>query len=186
MPPLEPDIALVLLAAGRSERFGSDKLFASFRGKALWEWAAEAAEDAGFANLYMVVAERSQLLCRKGWRPVINPHAEQGMGTSIAAGVDAGSAHRRIVIALADMPMVGPHHLRLLAEGSGTVFTRQADGTPGSPAAFGQESFAALRSLKGDRGARSLSFPEASIVDPGDRRIVLDIDTPSELARQQD
>ena len=186
MPLLDPDIALILLAAGRSERFGGDKLTAPFRGKSLWEWAAGSAERAGFAHLYLIVGDHSKIGIRQNWQTVVNPAAASGMGTSIAAGVAAAASHRRIVIALADMPMVDPNHLRLLAAESGPVFTRQADGTAGSPAAFDDDSFNALRSLGGDRGARSLSFPDAKIIEPGEEALVVDIDTPSELARYSD
>ena len=186
MPPPDRDIALILLAAGRSDRFGSDKLTASFRGKTLWEWAAGSAEKAGFAHLYLIVGDHSTIRSRQNWQTVVNPAAASGMGTSIAAGVAAAASHRRIVIALADMPMMEQDHLRLLAAGSGPVFTRQADGRAGSPAAFDDDSFTALRSLDGDRGARSLSFPDAKIIEPGEKALVVDIDTPSELARYSD
>lgn len=186
MPPPDRDTALILLAAGRSERFGGDKLSAHVRGKPLWEWAACCAEEAGFAHLYLVVGDHTKIRSRRNWHTILNQHAARGMGTSIAAGVAAAAEHRRIVIALADMPMVDPDHLRLLAAGEGTVFTRQTDGSAGCPAAFDRASFGALRTLDGDRGARSLSLLDARIVDPGKDALVTDIDTPSELARYQD
>ena len=185
MPPLDPAIALILLAAGRSERFGSDKLTALFRGRPLWEWAAAAAENAGFESLYLVIGEHSHVTPRERWQPVVNPDAERGLGTSIAAGVRAAAHHDRVVIALADMPLMEPAHLRLLGQETGAIFTRQPDGSAGSPAAFRQEHFVQLQSLDGDRGARSLSLPRALVIEPSTCGMLVDIDTPSDIASQQ-
>ena len=185
MPPLDPSIALILLAAGRSERFGSDKLTASFRARPLWEWAARAAEAAGFVNLYLVIGEHSGITGRDGWKLVINPEAERGLGTSISAGVGAASNHERVVITLADMPLMEPSHLRLLGQETGAIFTRQPDGSAGNPAAFGQEHFAQLRTLDEDRGARSLSLPNALLIAPQTSDMLIDVDTPSDLTNRQ-
>ena len=185
MPPLDPSIALILLAAGRSERFGSDKLTALFRGRPLWEWAAAAAENAGFESLYLVIGEHSRVTPRERWQPVVNPDAERGLGTSIAAGVRAAAHHDRVVIALADMPLMEPAHLRLLGQETGAIFTRQSDGSAGSPGAFGQEHFAQLRTLDEDRGARSLSLPNALVIAPQTSDMLIDVDTPSDLTNRQ-
>ena len=185
MPPLDPSIALILLAAGRSERFGSDKLTVLFRGRPLWEWAAAAAESAGFESLYLVIGEHSRVTAREKWRPVVNPDAERGLGTSIAAGVRAAAHHDRVVIALADMPLMEPAHLRLLGQETGAIFTRQPDGSAGNPAAFGQEHFAQLRTLDEDRGVRSLSLPNALVIAPQTSDMLIDVDTPSDLTNRQ-
>lgn len=182
MPPLDRGVALLLLAAGRSERFGSDKLVSEFRGRPLWEWAALAAERAGFQSLYVVTGEHSLVRPGSLWKTILNPEAKQGMGTSIAAGIAAAADHKRIVIALADMPLIGSSHLRVLGEGSGVIFTRQEDGRPGSPAAFGQEDFGKLRLLTGDAGARSLAFPAATVIAAKTSRMLMDIDSPSDAS----
>lgn len=186
MTPLDGDIAVILLAAGRSQRFGGEKLIAEFKGKPLWQWSAEAAEDAGFAHRYLVVGEYSSMGPRDGWTTIVNRAAAAGMGTSIATGVAAAENHRRVVITLADMPQVTAAHLRRLAQTRGTTFTRQRDGRAGSPAAFDRERFAALRTLTGDRGARSLALAPHHILTPDDPAILRDIDTPGDMALDGD
>ena len=181
MTPLDPSISLVLLAAGRGRRFGGDKLAIELDGRPLWKWSAQAAEEAGFQTRYLVVGAHSSVGPRSGWQRVLSPDADRGMGASIAAGVAAAEACLRVVIALADMPYVEARHLRLLGEGAGAIFTRQADGSAGAPAAFDRVSFAQLRSLDGGRGARSLQIPGASIVEPNGPDMLLDIDTPGDL-----
>ncbi|MEE3154475.1 MAG: NTP transferase domain-containing protein, partial [Pseudomonadota bacterium] len=92
----DADTALILLAAGRSRRFGSDKLVAAFRGAPLWSWAARAAEQAGFAHRYLVVGPHSAISPRPGWQVVLNSRADEGMGASIAAGVAQARRHSRL------------------------------------------------------------------------------------------
>ena len=183
MPPIPGSVALILLAAGRSARFGGHKLTASFRGRQLWEWAAIAAEEAGFANRLIVVGPQSPPMSRPGWTAILNDRAAEGIGLSIAAGVAAAKSAARVVIALADMPLVTAGHLRTLAIGQGTVFTEQEDGRAGCPAGFDSDIFPNLSRLDGDRGAGSLRLPGATTIAPSDRAILADVDTRGELAR---
>ena len=182
MPNLDPNIGLVLLAAGRGSRFGRDKLNERFRDRPLWTWAAEAAEIAGFAQKYIVRAKPAASGLRDGWIEVINSAATRGMGTSIAAGVEAAQNCSRIIVALADMPLVEPAHLARLALESGTVFTCYGDGKSGCPAAFPQEVFTQLRSLAGNAGAKSLPLADVSIIRPANPSSLTDVDTPQDLA----
>ena len=156
MPPLDRGIGIILLAAGRGTRFGGDKLSRDLRGKPLCP--------------------------RAGWEAVINHHADEGMGSSIAAGVAAAAPKcERLVIALADMPLVEPGHFRDLARLRGTVFTRYDDGAEGPPAAFPKKAFAALQTLTGERGARHLDLGETDTLIPANGHMLADVDTPAAL-----
>ena len=182
----DTDTAVILLAAGRSERFGSDKLTADFRGHPLWEWAAIAAEGAGFTHRFIVTAPDNPFPLRKGWESVPNAHATQGMGTSIAAGAKAASRFERLLVILADMPFVDPSHLLLLARADGPVFTDYGDKRRGCPAAFPRSAFAALQALHGDEGARHLELGGATSIAPRDPAILIDLDTVQDLQRHRD
>lgn len=177
----ERTVAFVLLAAGRSERFGSDKLISDYKGKHLWRWAADEAEEAGFHERFLVIGAHSSVSTPAGWVEVLNADATQGMGTSIAAGVAAAKHHDRLVIGLADMPMVNAAHLRRISAGTCTTFTRYEDGGAGCPAGFEREAFAELQNLKGDRGARALDLPNPSIIEPDDRHLLFDVDAREDL-----
>ncbi|UYH55013.1 nucleotidyltransferase family protein [Qipengyuania sp. SS22] len=181
MPPIDPGVGFIFLAAGRGKRFGRDKLTQDFRGQPLWSWVALAAEEAGFAQRYIVSGPHSAIPARSGWHAVTNDRAAEGMGTSIAAGVRAAQDCSRVVIALADMPFVEPAHLRLLAETGGPVFTRYASGAEGSPAGFPRSIFDRLCALQGEAGARSLGLADASAIAPASAATLADIDTPEDL-----
>ena len=182
MLKISSDVGIILLAAGRGRRFGRDKLNETFRGRPLWIWAAKAAENAGFARKYLVRGPHSSTFPRAGWHEVVNPNADEGMGTSIAAGVDAAQSCSRVVLALADMPLVEPAHLTRLAVGSDPVFTRYSNGKLGSPAAFPAIVFGELRMLAGDAGAKTLSLANITAIEPCSNASLRDVDTAEDLA----
>lgn len=175
--------AVVLLAGGQGRRFGGGKLTAQFRGRPLWECAAETAENVNFSERVLVVGPKSPIRSRPTWRLVENPVAEQGMGTSIAAGVRALTDCDRVIVMLADMPLVSRTHLGRLFSAQGVAFTRYPDGIAGCPAIFTRSEFPLLVSLAGDRGARSLDLTDAELVAPQHEKELFDVDEVRDLHR---
>jgi molybdenum cofactor cytidylyltransferase len=186
-------IAGLLLAAGRSTRFGGDKLLAPLHGKPVLFWSAGAIATEVDA-LYVVVpsdapARRAAI---GGIRSVIVEHADRdtGMASSIAAGVAAlGPEVEAVVIALADQPLVAPDVIRQLCArwregGVAAVAPRYEDGR-GNPVLFGRSCFEALGALTGDTGARSLlhALGGTVAVIPIATAAPLDVDTPDALRR---
>lgn len=188
MTAIDPSVACILLAAGSARRFGGGKLFAPLGGLPLWEWAASRLEQAGFVSRYLVVNPGDEALpTRPGWERVENTSAEEGIASSIRAGVQSASGRSRIVIALADMPFVDPAHLAALALGDGVVFTRFADGRPGCPAAFPASAFASLLHLRGDRGAAALcsALGGTTKAPPEGGLTTFDVDSDADLSEAE-
>ena len=176
----------VLLAAGQSRRFGSNKLLqrlddglpmvvASARHlRALLPQAVAVVDDTG--------GEVATLLGEEGLRIVANPRAGEGMGTSIACGVAASADAAGWVIALGDMPYVPESVIGAvvsgLQAGSGIIAPvyRQRRG---HPVGFAARHAQALMELGGDEGARSViaahrdSLDLIEVVEPG---VLVDID----------
>jgi len=189
MTAIDPSVACVLLAAGSARRFGGGKLYATLGGRPLWEWAAGRLEEAGFASRYLIVKHGADpKLERAGWNRVENPSAQEGIASSIRAGVRAAASHSRVVITLADMPFVDPGHLAALAGHGGTVFTRFPDGRPGCPAAFPADAFPDLLELRGDRGAAALCAPldGTTRTSPGGAKATFDVDSDADLAQAEE
>jgi molybdenum cofactor cytidylyltransferase len=126
-----------------------------------------------------------------GCRPLIFPHADQGMGASLAYAISVADelGADSVLVALADMPYVQPATIQQIvnALNSGAdivqpVFQKQ----PGHPVGFSKRHFSALMALTGDTGARHLlhEFPvmHISVDDPG---VVHDIDYLSDLRSQK-
>lgn len=179
------ETAIALLAAGRASRFGGGKLDAPCAGKPLGLWAVEAAERAGFERRLIVVPEPAPRFAQtlEGWTAIPNRDAAEGIAASIRHAVAAAGGARRLVIALADMPLVAPDHLHALATGNGSLFTTYPTGRAGVPAAFDASAWPALSAVTGDRGAAS-AFPGAPAitVDPA---TLIDVDSAADLAEAE-
>lgn len=176
-------IAAVLLAAGRSTRFGAEnKLLAPMDGIPLGLHAANM-----LARLPVdrrIVVTGAAVLEWPGFTPIENDRPETGMAHSIALGVAAARRGRAdaVLIALADMPFVSEaHYRRLLAchRGPGSRAASSDGSRPTPPALFGADWFDTLEQLSGDQGARALlGHAELVAADP---RELVDIDRPSDL-----
>ncbi len=186
----------ILLAAGSSRRFGSgaQKLLATLPdGRTVVQAAAANLLQA--CGRVIAVTRRDERLMRAlddaGCHVIVNPHADEGMGTSIAAGVAASADASGWLIALGDMPFIQPATMRAIldapAQQDGIVIPVFA-GHRGHPVRFARRYEQALRQLSGDRGARSVleQYPsevvELATTDAG---VIADIDTPADLAAQQ-
>jgi molybdenum cofactor cytidylyltransferase len=188
----------ILLAAGYSKRFGSNKLL-----QALPAGTSEAGTPIGLASAkhlldalpesIAVVRPRAQKLGKMlrdaGCNTVVCKNASEGMGTSLAAGVRATPDAYGWIVGLADMPFIRAETIRTLAKAlhEGAVIAAPSfQGRRGHPVGFAQRFYEELSSLHGDDGARQFlkQHPELmklfEVDDPG---VVRDIDEPSDLER---
>lgn len=188
-----PAPVILLLAAGRGARFGSDKLLAEWTdGTALALASARPLLAAG-GPVLAVVRKSGQgvaalLAGTPGIRVSACPAAAAGIGHSIACGVAASPRAGGWLIALADMPRVRPATvaalLAALAAGADLV-APDYQGQRGHPVGFSARWRDALLALRGDRGARDLlqagRLTRLALDDPG---VLFDIDRPSDLGRE--
>ena len=187
-PAPDADTAIALLAAGLASRFGGGKLDAPVAGKPLGRWAIETAEAAGFQKRILVVgpvAPRFAQSC-EGWTHATNEAPGEGLSGSIAAAVRAARelVASKLVIALADMPLMSARHLRAIAASETAAFTSYPGGRPGVPAAFSESLFAGLEALGADEGAAAIAEEiKHVIISPGDDLLLRDVDTPDDLAK---
>jgi molybdenum cofactor cytidylyltransferase len=184
-------VAAILLAAGRSIRFGrDDKLTAPYRGKPLFRHAAETIAALPFALKIAVVRSRDQAgaihdaLTSLGFTLLVNDAPEAGLAGSLtrAIGRVADSPAPGVLVCLGDMPEVtGDHLIRLCdtAQDSMSVVASTDGATPSPPAFIGRAHFAALLALRGDKGARDLLDRGISIA--ADRTLLRDVDRPADL-----
>lgn len=181
------DCVLVLLAAGRSERFGDvDKLTQDFLGQPLAFHVVTALEAVPF-KARLAICSRSELdFATRGYRVIVNHDPGDGMSGSVKLGVAAARAIgcEAVVVALADMPRVTATHVyRLLeaAEGRDAVVASSNGVHPSPPAVIGCDQFDALLTLEGDEGARVLVRAGRHVIAP--EGVLLDIDRPEDLER---
>ncbi|MET0066401.1 MAG: nucleotidyltransferase family protein [Candidatus Thiodiazotropha sp.] len=182
----------VLLAAGRGERFGGDKLMAHLPGGDRVGLAAARRLVQVLPGSVAVVRPQDRLLKQAlrdlPIRLVENPCADAGMGGSLALGVAASADAAGWLIALGDMPWVELETLQALVQrlrAGASVVAPVHQGRRGHPVGFAGCWGEQLVGLSGEAGARHLLSAEAGRLDlmsTQDRGVLLDVDCVDDLA----
>lgn len=185
---------VVVLAAGRSERFGAGrhKLAQPLGASSVLAQTLACAIASHLRTVVVTTAAfvdvaRSSVAARD---VVVLPDvgsdgtASLGMGTSIAAGVRASADSAGWLVLPGDMPMVQPATLLAVARAldEHPVAYAQHGGRRGHPVGFAAELYPELTELSGEEGARRIiaRYP-AFAVDVDDPGILVDIDTEEDL-----
>ena len=147
-------------------------------------------------ELIVVLGYRAQeLMVKVANRPVkiaINPAYEQGMSTSIIAGLHmVDKKARAVMLALGDQPVIGSKIIdKLIAEfykhNKGIVVPTYR-GKHGHPVIFAAKYRPELSTLKGDTGAKKIveAHPEDALeIEVSSESILLDINTENDYRRQ--
>ena len=186
--PLEVErTTLILLAAGRSTRFGDDnKLDEPFLGRPLGVHVAVALEDLPFQERIAIVDSCRLDYTAHGFQVMHNPDPDRGMASSLRIGVARAREQGAdaVLIALADMPRVTAAHIHRMfdvTEGVRSVVASSDGEDTKPPALFGRDRFDQLLALKGAMGARELVRGGRHVV-AADAELI-DIDTPADLER---
>lgn len=189
-------IGAVVLAAGRSSRMGSpNKLLCELEGAPLIAHVIDALLTTEVRPIVVVTGHEEaavrQALDGKQVRFVHNPDFEQGMSTSLRAGLAAlGAEVDAALICLGDMPRVRPAHIESLLgafdpDDGRAVVVPTYRGQRGNPVLWAARFFPELQRLSGDTGARALLAQHAELVcrvPMEDAGVAIDVDTPSDLA----
>lgn len=180
-------IGCILLAAGRSVRFGeNDKMAAALGGKPLLHHALAVLDEFPFGRKIVVVRPDSRSIGSFGFtrREIDSPDALQS--DSLKCGVEAllDNDLAGILVALGDMPSISVDHVARLLErfdpADPKCVVASTNGVERMPPALFAIGFRdALRAADNDRGARGL-LAQAALVQASDG-VLADIDTPDDL-----
>ena len=200
MAQATPEIAAIVLAAGRSSRMGAHKLLLPLGGRPLLTYAVEAACASSTAPVVIVLghnaeAARAALLSQPAscYQVVINADYAQGMAGSLRVGLNALPATASgVVVALADQPLVtSAIFAALLTEAARqpeSIVAASYAGQRGHPLYFPRALFDELRAVSGDEGGRSViaRYPDRlRLVAIADSDAALDVDRPEDYTRIQ-
>ena len=185
------NICGILLAAGASKRFGSDKLMHPLAGQTPVAVAALDHLRSVIPHVIAVVRPGvpalENRLSEAGATVIMCLNADEGMGASLATAVGATGDVDGWIIALADMPYIRPETIvKIVASltAGAAIVAPVYRGERGHPVGLSARFRAQLESLSGDEGARSVLKQNAGLIklvevdDPG---VCHDIDTPDDL-----
>jgi molybdenum cofactor cytidylyltransferase len=185
----------ILLAAGASKRFGSDKLLHPLAAGTPVAAAALAHLRSALPHVIAVVRPGASvletLLRAAGATVIVCINADEGMGASLASAVRASGDVAGWIIALADMPYIRPETIAKIAASlaAGAAIAAPAyRGERGHPVGLSARFRRDLEALRGDEGARSvlqLNHDAVTLIDVDDPGVCRDIDTPDDLHRAQ-
>jgi molybdenum cofactor cytidylyltransferase len=193
--PLTLSFGAIILAAGGSTRMGRPKQLLPIEGTPLLLRAVQAVLSSHAQPIVVVLGHAAEkitpLLALLPIEVVENPRWNDGLGTSITAGLEALDRLSReidgVLLALGDQPQLSPSGINALA----SVFTRRDSiaaakyaGIIGAPAIFGRSYFADLRALAPGEGAQRVIRANAGRVTSVELpEFAVDLDTPTDYAR---
>ncbi len=183
-------VAAVVLAAGRSSRFGSNKLLHKVLGRTVLEWSLDPVLASGFWEVAVVIPQKSEMkkLIPAGVKAVVNENSKDGIGTSIAKG--AGCFEKEadgILFLLGDQPLLRKRDIGMFlaafSSNPRSIIACYSEGEIRNPILFPSGFFGELKRLKGDRGARDMArlHPERLVKIEIDIAHLVDIDTKNDI-----
>ena len=183
-------VGVLVLAAGKARRFGSDKRLASLPdGRRSIEALLDQLDASGLPTVVCIGPEDTgiaALLDRRGFAWKACKRSEEGMGGTLAEGIALADSWESVLIVLADMPWTRGSTYRTVANrvDRKSICVPTYAGRRGHPVGFGKRYYQEIAALGGDIGARGLQekYPdnvlEVVVDDPGTLR---DIDRPEDL-----
>ncbi|MEU0474924.1 nucleotidyltransferase family protein [Streptomyces olivaceus] len=193
-----PVVGLLLAAGGGRRLGGRPKALLEHRGQPLVEHAVAALRAAGCARVHVVLGARADDVRARAALDdcvlVDNPEWEQGMGSSLRAGLAslagtrAGTGAGAALVSLVDQPGIGAPAMARVRSGyrdERSLVSAAYAGVRGHPVLLGAAHWAGVAATAtGDRGARAYlreHEAEIALVECGDVARPYDIDTEADL-----
>ena len=187
-------ICAIVLAAGKSERMGRPKALLPLQGKTFLENILSAIFRSPVEETRVVVGHHRNEIephVTPPARLVFNPNYEQGMITSLQAGIRSLPPHTSgALLFLVDHPLVDFETIELLVTkiGPDRIVLPTFQGRRGHPVLFGSAILQEILGLSSSQGANIVvhkdpdRIVEVSVNSPG---ILVDVDTPEDFLKLQ-
>ena len=189
-------ITAVILAAGRAERMGEQKLFLPLGGKPVLQWVLENALASDLDEIICVTRDfapvRRQIALtdeRLFW--LLNYAADRGQSTSVIAGLWAANQQcDGVMFLVGDQPLISKELINTLIDklydSSASIVAPKFNGEARNPVLFRRQLFPELLKLTGDRGGRALLEKhrrKTALVEWPEELPFLDLDVPADYER---
>lgn len=181
------NISLILLAAGDSRRFGSNKLLYELHGKPMYRHIVDeiAKLDQSVFQEKIVVSQYDEILhtlSREGYRTVRNTESNLGISRSIQLGI-AASKEEAWCFLVADQPYLKAETVRKFVKsfqksGKNCACVRY-ENRSGNPCIFTGKYRKELLELTGDIGGKRIinkCWSETFFYEVGDKKELEDMD----------
>ena len=183
-------IACIVLAAGKSTRFGTNKLLAPLVDRPLLVHTLDAIPRSCFSQMVAVVSDPEvETLCR---RHGVKTVAYQGgpQSQSIRLGLEAIQDADGCLFVLGDQPLCSSDSIRRLVSDfqaqPKAVHRLAYQGQPSSPTLFPSRLFPALKKLTGEHGGMAaVGDTPVWYTEAAGPQELWDADTPEKLSRIQ-
>lgn len=180
----------IMLAAGNSRRFGSNKLLYEIGGVPMYlrtlHKLQKAASELG--NCEIIVVTQYQEIASKaqesGVRVLINPYPERGISSSMQIGLAAAKESAACLFIVSDQPWLTTETIvdlvhKFLSEDKGMACTLLGTKT-GNPCIFSRKYYQELQEITGDKGGKQIinRHPEdVAYLEIEDAKELVDVDT---------
>lgn len=179
------DLAIIILAAGKSSRLGSiTKQLLKYKDETLLKIAVKKALEVS-NNIFVILGHEKEG-CQKELENfciniLFNQDYKKGIGSSISFGIEHTKDYKNCLIMLCDQPFIPIEHLKSLKDNidNKTIISTQYEKSLNStvPAIFPKKYYDKLMQLKEDFGAKSILKKENCININLEKKYSIDIDT---------
>lgn len=196
-------LALIMLAAGNSRRFGSNKLLYPVEGIPMYQRILDKLVNAEeklkkekpdlcvkitVVTQYEKIAEEAE---KRGAAVLFNPHPDEGISSSIRIGVMGNRDADACLFTVSDQPWIEEETIlaliRLFLSGGKGMACVSFQGKLGNPCIFSSRNFGELSSLTGESGGKAvlrLHRKDAEVLKVRDGRELVDVDQPDRMVWQ--
>ena len=207
---LKQDISIVILAAGNSRRFGSNKLFFPIDGIPMYLHTLQKVllvqkkmkhriSSVILVTQYPEIKKNAEAL---GARVIWNPHPEEGISSSMKLGLlevikekpqaqsfSACRENNACLFLVADQPWIRCHTIealiRMYTESEKGMAAAAKNGQPGNPCIFSGKYYPELLALTGDTGGKRVMrkyMQDVALLEVSDEKELTDMDIPPDIS----
>ena len=189
------NIAVLVMAAGRSLRFGEDKLAVNLQGVPLGVRTLRLLNPFPFTQRVLITSKDKQYLLeegeRLGFQAVVNPHPEEGQSLSVRLGLHAilqNGTPDGVLFSVADQPNLSGSTVQRVIDAfmacPASIVIPTANGHRGNPVIFPGDILDELMHITGDKGGSQVigRHPERIVTVEVFEQDLMDIDTKEDLS----
>jgi len=178
-------ICIVVLAAGISKRFGSQKLEYPYKGKPLLQWTLDKVRDFKARKIMIFSKElNTSKFDLKDFEIFENKTSQEGLSSSVKLAISKCNESDGVLFFLGDMPEIKRRTIeKIILTGKNHIVFPNFNGVKGFPVFLPSKYFSEALEIKGDVGLRNLIKTHTNDVTSfeDDWSCIFDVDTVNDL-----